>query len=99
MPRLARIIPFAVALAVLAIVASNETRGPGVPPGDVRLDRATLTAPFVPNRGQTDPAVAFLASMGQGTLFVTRDGAMVLWVSTQSKVSILRLVTARAGAR
>ncbi len=38
---------------------------------------ARFRVPFVPNHGQSDPQVAFLARTFAGTVFVTRDGRVV----------------------
>lgn len=46
-----------------------------------RASLAGLSMPFVPNRGQIDPRVAFYAPTFAGTLFVTTDGELVYALS------------------
>lgn len=66
----------------LAIAGTFSVNADAVPSraGDrpSTMPAARLSVPFVANRGQLDPRVAFAARTFAGTAFVTRDGALVL---------------------
>jgi len=63
------------AVAAPAVVAESA-RSVSVSSGSAD-SIARLSIPFVPNRGQTDNRVAYLARTFAGTLFVTLDGEIV----------------------
>jgi hypothetical protein len=78
----------ATASAAIAAIAASAIAGASVPPdrgGDpgtpsaMQVERrlAGLEVPFETNAGRFDPQVAFSARTFAGTLFVTRDGALV----------------------
>ena len=57
--------------------AASEAASPAPDLATVRRAAAGLTVPFEENRGQFEPAVAFLAKTFAGSVFVTREGHLV----------------------
>lgn len=80
----ALVLPIALAVCLAAWPARYRVeRGAGfgrahVPTAAQRARLAHLSVPFVANRGQVDPRVAFYAQTFAGTVFVTRAGRLVL---------------------
>jgi hypothetical protein len=75
---------FSVCFGLSQLLASAPVGGAtGVDPASASRI-AHLGVPFVENRGQTDPRVAFLARTFAGTVFVTRDGRLVYSIRPRS---------------
>jgi hypothetical protein len=73
-------------LTVILGFSLGATAMAGVPPDVVKgPDLARIQVPFIENRGQVHEDVAFYARTFGGTLFVTRDGEMVLSALTSDK--------------
>ena len=86
-----------VALPVLAVVLLLATPALAVS-RDARIQGtlAGLRVPFVPNQGQTDPAVKFMARTGSGTLFLTEGEAVLGPVRMRLASSMRRFMVSPA---
>jgi hypothetical protein len=63
--------------AISFLLAASVVEGAPEPNHEQRVRLARTRVPFVENRGQLDPRVAYSARTFFGTVFVTRDGRLV----------------------
>lgn len=76
---------FALLIAVAVPCAVGATPQPGTLPPDAKARLGATQVPFVANQGQLDPRVAFSANTFAGTVFVTKDGSLVMSLPTAQR--------------
>lgn len=75
-------------LFILTLGANAKTTPQAMPVGDAMARQQAQNAlqnialPFIENRGQIDPAVAYYVKASQGAVFLTRNGELVFKITT-----------------